>query len=204
METVFKKEVDHVVNQLGQLDWADKSLYIKFLAQTYYYVCHSVPLLKYALKYSDNNEVSKRLEDHIKEESGHEKMVLSDLNFFNEDIKAYKESESSKKMYTYVYNSIEKNGPIAIFAYALLLEGVAKYGCPELAKSLEGLYGKKSASFIYHHGVLDQDHVEEGFDSLGMFNKKELAVFEEDLKQAAANYIDMIAELQQCHKEAAA
>lgn len=191
---LFDREIPQFARRFEDFNWENQEMYMNYLAQSYYYVTHSVKLLRYAFDACSvaQSDIRERLQEHIREESGHEKMALNDLLKLGGKIEDYHEYAETKNMYQYVYDQIDQHGPIAIFAYALALEGMSQAACPGVAKKLIAEYGKENSSFIYHHGVLDQEHVGEGLEALSNFSKQELEWFQEIFVHSIKHYTDML------------
>lgn len=197
IKQIIEDGIDRFAVDFTQFPWENESSYKAYLSQSYYYVTHSVKLLKYALDVCDKNrsELRSRLTEHIQEESGHEVMALKDLKKLGESPEMYGLKGVTESMYEYVYSKIDEYGPVSIFAYAMALEGVSKVAAPGVAERLIVTYGKESSQFLYHHGVLDQDHVEEGMGVLKEFTTQELEAFEEVFLKSIENYTLLLKEV---------
>ncbi len=135
----------------------DKEKYLNFLAQTYYFVCHSVPLLELAIRHSENEDFIQRSIEHIKEESGHERIALNDIKKLGASIKDYPEWEWTQKFYGKQYELVIEDGEI-LLGYILALEGIAALG-KKAAQQVNSNF-EKGTKFVDIHVEEDQDHLE--------------------------------------------
>ena len=77
----FEMKIESAQKLLLSLDWYDKNFYSTWLAQTYFFVKHTVGFLglqvtKFNLA-KDNNLVS--ILEHFREEQGHDSLILKDM-----------------------------------------------------------------------------------------------------------------------------
>ncbi|MBC74436.1 MAG: hypothetical protein CME64_00315 [Halobacteriovoraceae bacterium] len=136
---------------------SDREKYVNFLAQTYYFVCHSVPLLELAIRHSQNDDFIKRSLEHIKEESGHEKIALHDLKKLGANIHDYPEWNWTQNFYGRQYDLVLEDGEI-LLGYILALEGIAALG-KKAAKQVNDNFDR-GTKFVDIHVEEDQDHLE--------------------------------------------
>ncbi|MCO4755467.1 MAG: iron-containing redox enzyme family protein [Bacteriovoracaceae bacterium] len=149
--------LENVIKKMIQGNFAqDRETYINFLAQTYYFVCHSVPLLKMAIKNTSNEEFIERSLEHIKEENGHEMIALRDLKRLGANIQDYPEWKWTKDFYGKQYELVAENGEI-LLGYILALEGIAALS-KEAAASVEKSF-EKGSKFVKIHVEEDQEHL---------------------------------------------
>ena len=104
----IKQRLDQDVNRVIKLIEfceLDKSLerYVALMSQTYYFVCHSVPLLHYSLNYAKDPKFINRTFEHIKEEHAHEKLIQSDLKHLGFDVENIEEWDWTNRFYGYQY-----------------------------------------------------------------------------------------------------
>ena len=149
--------LENVTNKIIQGNFTgDRETYLNFLAQTYYFVCHSVPLLKSAIKNTSNQEFIDRSLEHIKEETGHEMIALRDLKRLGAKLQDYPEWKWTKNFYGKQYDLIDKNGEI-LLGYILALEGIAALS-KDAAASVEKSF-KQGSKFVKVHVEEDQEHL---------------------------------------------
>jgi hypothetical protein len=176
----------------SKVNFADKSVYGQWLAQQYYIVCHSTPLLALSCGRSiDNREYHNRCIEHLTEEKGHEKMLLNDLKLLGFSLSQFPELDSTRAIYQCQYYWTEHECPTSFLGYVLFLEGLAvTYG--EKVYSMAQNHG---STFLKHHAGADEGHLEDAFaviHALPENQKEKIAI---NLKQTASLYAAMLSEL---------
>lgn len=161
----------------------NKELYTEWLAQTYYFVVHSVPLLVEAAKTGSTADFRDRCQEHIKEEGGHDKVALNDLKQIGENISSFPEWEWTKNFYGRQYDLVEKRGEL-LLGYILALEGLAILSVPAALPIIEA-YGLKATKFVKIHVEEDQEHLPHAIEqTLAQDCKEEiLANFQQTLDE---------------------
>src|SRR3989338_1125178 len=147
---------------LKKIPWEDSRAYAQFLAQTYYYICHSTRLLaaSAALFSYQNKALHKRFLHHIDEENAHELLALRDLQKLGYKISDFPELPETKALYEAQYFKIEHYDPSALMGYILALETMACKDFKWMKEKVTELYGKECAKFIQVHADEDPDHVD--------------------------------------------
>lgn len=74
MNKNYQKQLNNTELLINSLPWADENFYSNYLAQTYYFVCHSTRLLARSISHFgvDRDMLYKRFVAHLKEENYHE------------------------------------------------------------------------------------------------------------------------------------
>jgi len=196
VKQTYEANIGALVDRFMNNPWDNKEFYAEYIAQTYYYVCHSTKLLKYAADHCDHPELKECLLHHVKEELGHEQWCLKDLINLGYDIKMFPESRVTRAMYQALYDGIDKMGPAPIIGYAIALEGMSASVCPPLAPILIKNYGDKSAAFIKNHAVIDQAHAAEGYDILKYLTRDEKEIVCQFIKTSCKAYIKFFDDMQ--------
>src|SRR6218665_1042029 len=77
-----EEQLDRMAAHFDAIDWRDPHYYANWLAQTYYYVCHSTRVLAAAAArcHIDKDKIHMQLIQHAKEEKSHEKLATADLS----------------------------------------------------------------------------------------------------------------------------
>lgn len=190
----YKKSVALMSQSLRDFPWENKLAYAHYLAQTYYYVCHSTRLLAAAAaRFSQEDQgLHKRFLGHTGEENAHELLALRDLQKLGYDIKDFPEFAQTKTMYEIQYHKIEHYDPAAVMGYILVLETVAANDLKWLNEKLTALYGKDCAKFIRVHAEEDPDHVEKALKVIEGLKKDRLPAIDMNIEQSALCYSDML------------
>jgi thiaminase len=169
--THLKDTVDSEIRKLKEMTdrfpIEDKKAYALWLAQTYYFVCHSTRLLALASSRipRSKNELHYRFVEHVKEERGHENLAIQDLKKLGESIQSLPELAQTQAFYQSQYYWIEHVNPLAFFGYILCLEAFATSGSllyPKVVKK----FGEKAAGFMGVHANEDVGHVESALNFL--------------------------------------
>lgn len=157
-EKEILKALDPVANRLGELALhTDRDMYAQWLAQTYFFVKHSIPLLELAIQKSSNPSFIARGKEHLKEEAGHDKVALSDLRNLGVKAEELKEWQWTKDFYNRQYELVSQKGEL-LLGYILALEGLAILSAPAAGPVIE-VYGNKATKFAKIHVEEDQEHL---------------------------------------------
>lgn len=188
------KEINESFNGF---DWSDRRSYGDWLAQTYYYVCHVTRALGFACSKctQDQDGIFRALLTGIKEELGHEKIALSDLNAMGYEINDFPEYLETMNYRQSFYGMIENYGPYAMPGFALPLEGIGPNCWSLIIKDLERAHGAKSIKFIKLHSELDVEHFGEGLKALEKMSFEQLKVVHKSLLLSTKLYIDIIKQI---------
>lgn len=190
MKNQFIERVESLRSKICSLPWSDKNFYAEWVAQTYFYVNHSVSLLKVAAEHSQNREVRERFVEHISEESGHEKLCLNDLKFMGLKIEQFSELLITKEMYEKQYD-IAKQNPTALIGYILALEILAAKILPEIMKTINQAH-PISKAFARVHAEEDQDHITSAFDQFVYMNEYEIKSLQANFDDSLDRYINFL------------
>lgn len=142
--------------------WENKIAYAQFLAQTYYYVCHSTRLLAAsAARFTQvDQNMHRRFLKHTEEENSHELLALRDLQKLGFQIKDFPETIHTKALYEVQYYKVEHIDPASLMGYILALETLAGTDFVWLKEKLTAIYGKECVKFVQVHADEDPDHIE--------------------------------------------
>jgi thiaminase len=193
-KTDFRKVMMDRFEQQGRVTdafvWNSREAYADWLAQTYYFVCHSTRLLALAAARFSIREDALHLRflDHLREEKSHEKLATADLRALGRDIRDYSELPETKAFYQTQYYLIEHVNPRAFFGYILSLEGLAALRGPKLHEQLKALYGAPATAFIKVHGEDDIEHVEKAFHQLAQLPESDMQAVLENLDASCRLY----------------
>lgn len=174
--------------------WDDKRAYAEFLAQTYYYICHSTRLLAAsAARFSQEDQgMHKRFLHHTDEENSHELLALRDLQKLGYNIQDFPEMVQTRMLYEVQYYKVEHCDPAALMGYILALETLAGRDFKWLKEKVTGLYGKECAKFIQVHADEDPDHIEKAVQVIEKLKESRLVQININLEETAVCYINML------------
>ncbi|MHC8318987.1 TenA family transcriptional regulator [Pseudomonas sp. LB3P31] len=141
--------------------------YRAFLAQAYYHVRHTVPLMM-----ACGARLPRRLEwlraavcEYIEEEYGHEQWVLNDIQACGGDMAEVRDGRPAlpvELMVSYLYDLIARDNPVGLFGMVNVLEGTSIALATHAAGSIRDRLGLPETAFSYlsSHGSLDIEHMQ--------------------------------------------
>lgn len=139
--------------------------YQAFLAQAYYHVRHTTPLLMLL-----GGRLPERLAwqrgavaEYIAEELGHEEWILNDIAAAGGDAEAVRAGTPdlpAELMVAYAYDVINRGNPAGFFGMVFVLEGTSVALALNAADRIQHSLGLPDTAFSYlrSHGTLDQQH----------------------------------------------
>ncbi|WP_223544950.1 TenA family transcriptional regulator [Pseudomonas sp. A-B-19] len=141
--------------------------YRAFLAQAYYHVRHTVPLMM-----ACGARLPLRLEwlreavcEYIEDEYGHEQWVLNDIEASGGDRDAVRDGCPSlpiELMVSFLYDLIARDNPVGLFGMVNVLEGTSIALATQAADSIRQRLDLPQSAFSYlsSHGSLDVQHMQ--------------------------------------------
>jgi len=141
--------------------------YRAFLAQAYYHVRHTVPLMM-----ACGARLPLRLEwlrkavcEYIEDEYGHEQWVLDDIEACGGDRDEVRNGRPSlpiELMVSFLYDLIARDNPVGLFGMVNVLEGTSIALATHAAGSIRQRLGLPESAFSYlsSHGSLDIEHMQ--------------------------------------------
>lgn len=190
----YEPSVEMMSDSIREFPWDNKNAYAQFLAQTYYYICHSTRLLAAsAARFSQEDQsLHKRFLKHTDEENSHELLALRDLQKLGYKIEDFPELAQTKTLYEIQYYKIEHHDPAALMGYILALETMAGQDFKWLKDKVTGLYGKECAKFVQVHADEDPDHIEKAVQVIKSLKTPRLPGIDINIEQTAICYTDML------------
>jgi long-subunit acyl-CoA synthetase (AMP-forming) len=143
------------------------STYRQYLAEAYYHVRHTVPLLTRVrdLLPADKAWLRDASEEYIAEEWGHEEWILDDIRNAGGNAQAVREGQpraATELMVAYAYDYVNRINPAGFFGMVFVLEGtstqLATQGAEALMKSLR--LPENCFRYLTSHGTLDISHMQ--------------------------------------------
>ncbi len=194
----LKKVVLDSVDRMGvaaeTFPWENKRAYGNWLAQTYYFVRHTTSFLSLTASRFGHwqRELQYHQIHHLREESGHDLLLLKDLEALEFGYQDFQELPETAALYQMQYYFIEHESPAAHFAYAHALEGLAAKKIELFYKRLEASYSPTACEFLRIHMIEDQGHFEEGLEVLDVLTETEADSYSRNLRQTSYLYIRML------------
>lgn len=161
----FELTMKNSVKEISPNLFRNKEFYAQWLAQTYYFVCHSTALIGYALPFMSRGEMRSRFEEHMAEEKSHELLALKDLNRLGYEIKDFPEDSMTQAFYQSQYYRITFEGPTTLLGYILYLEGLAVHVGGTVYNEIKDLH-KNSVLFLKVHAEEDPHHLTEALQNI--------------------------------------
>lgn len=203
IEKEFEKILEHFRKSYPAGMFRDKAFYADWLAQTYYFVCHSTPLLGYSLPHLKTQGLRHHFEHHIGEEERHELLALKDIERLNYRISDFPEYESTKAFYQAQYYKIQFEGATALLGYILFLEGMAVHWGKEIYQEVKGPF-PTAALFIKVHAEEDPKHLEDALRTIYSLSASEQAAILANLRYSQEMYQAMLCRVKEAQKLKAA
>lgn len=190
----YRENLATMRETIRSFPWQDRHAYGMYIAQTYYYVCHSTRLLAVAAgrMSQEDNSYHKRFLDHAAEEKGHEMMALKDLKNLGFTLEDFPELPETKMFWETQYYKIEHNDPLSLMGYIMALEAIACQECPWIKDQLVKHHKGNCHTFIRVHGEEDPDHVVKAQEQIDSLPASRLKWVQENFDQSSAAFILML------------
>lgn len=198
VKRIFQDEMNAVQTKFISMNWKDPEFYAEWLAQTYFFVCHSTRIIASAgIRFSiEKNALHNRFLQHASEEKNHEILAIKDLKHLGRDISEFHPLPATQAFYQSQYYWIDQVNPASVYGYFLVLECLAIHCGPEVMQKLKPNHPEKSLNFLRIHVEEDEDHIQEHNQVLDTFNQQETELIIENLKVSAFMYIQILEGIQ--------
>jgi pyrroloquinoline quinone (PQQ) biosynthesis protein C len=186
----YRPSVELLSQSVRNFPWEDKRAYGDFMAQTYYYVCHSIRLLAAsAARFSQADQhLHRRFLKHADEENSHELLALRDLQQLGFKLEDFPECAHTRSMYEIQYYKIEHLDPAALMGYILVLETMAGNDFKWLYSELQRHYPENTLKFVKVHAEDDPDHIEKALQVVSQLESQRLEHINISMEQSAQCY----------------
>lgn len=194
LESAFDRRLKALEKAVDMFPWADKQAYAFWLAQQYFLVRHTTTYLAILAGQAGvgQPEGHARALAHLREETGHEALLLEDLKAMKEDIGHFNELLVTSLLYQAQYYWLLRDDPGAHAGYALMLEGLAARKAKQILKAVEEAHGKLACTFLKVHAAEDERHYREGIDALSLQSREILAAVLVNLEQSQHLYFQIL------------
>lgn len=169
----------------------DKEIYAAWLAQTYFFVCHSTPLLGYAMPHLKNADLRHHFENHLGEEKRHDLVALKDIERLGKDISQFEELNITKAFYHSQYYRISFEHGTSLLGYILLLEGLAVTWGKSIYEEVKDVH-KNSCLFLKVHAEEDPHHLEGAIETIMKLSPEEQKCIMDNLRFTDEIYKSML------------
>ncbi len=181
MKEFFQDRI-HRLDTIRDFPWDDAKAYGEFLAQTYYYVCHTTRLLAVAAARIgvEQEKLHHRFLKHAAEERSHHLLALRDLAALGGSLERSPELPAAAALYETQYYRSEHIAPTMIFGYILALEGLSVVHGPFVYRSAQAKHGDAACSFLKLHSDEDPDHLDKAFEAIAALSEPEHRLIEKN------------------------
>ncbi|MEQ1875379.1 MAG: iron-containing redox enzyme family protein [Bdellovibrionia bacterium] len=189
------EELREFCKSADDFPWQNPDAYAEWLGQAWYFVRHATRLLSLtASKFDlDRNELHNRFLDHLREERGHDVMLVRDLKALGREVKDFPERPETAALYQVQYYWIEHVDPIAFFGYILCLEGVAVSRGRQIYETVCKVHGEKAGLFLKVHSNEDEEHYAKALKQLSKISEREQKWVLENMALSRGLYANMFA-----------
>lgn len=191
----IKKELDKCLEQFHKEVpkdfFNDPEVYSRWLAQTYYFVTHSTPLLGYALPYLKNKDLQHHFEHHLGEEERHDLMAKKDLEKLGHSLQDHPEYSETQAFYQSQYYRINFEGGTSLLGYILFLEAVAVSMGQDVYKEIKEIH-KGSTIFLKVHSEEDPHHVTEAIKAIESLPENQQEPILRNLIYSCESYLNIL------------
>lgn len=199
VKKMFQDEMNEVQKMIVNMNWQDPEFYAEWLAQTYYFVCHSTRIIATAgVKFPiTRNALHNKFLQHACEEKNHEILAIKDLKQLGRDINEFYPLPATQAFYQSQYYWINQVSPASVYGYFLVLECLAIQCGPTLMEKLLPHHPIKSLNFLRIHVEEDKEHIEEHNEVLETFDHAETEQIIENLKVSSYMYMQILKSIEE-------
>jgi hypothetical protein len=168
----LKEQFDHCINVIDRIcekyPFEKKEFYAHWLGQHYRLVQHSTRIL--AL-YNSLTPINEKVNfNHLREEIGHDAILLKDGKNLGYNLNSLLSGSASQALVSAVYGDILRGERKSCIGYILLLEGLSLLTAPKLVKRIDSALGAGKTQFLRIHIDADQDHYPNGLKTALTFS----------------------------------
>jgi hypothetical protein len=187
-------EINKIHKVAAAFPWTNKEAYTLWLAQTFHYVARTTRLIAQAASRMslEQHRFYSRCIHEIKEEDGHELLVLHDLKAMNHSLSDFNEIPEAAFFYQTLSYLIDRENPLCILGYSLALEGVSALKGGEYYEAAKSAFGPSAVTFLKVHSELDAHHFSEGVSFLKECDAKDLEPIKKGARQCSVIYRNIL------------
>lgn len=179
------------------LEWETPEVYAHFLAQTFHYASYSTRIIGLAGCHFDysQNDLHVKFMDHVREERGHEKILITDMQVLDYKLEQFPASPFSLTLFQNQYYWIQNVSPMAVYGYFLYLEGIAVDICPKFFGRLKENYPAQAIKYLKLHIEEDVGHVDSHYKYIEKSTPAEMNAIYQNIQQTAFLYRGMLSDI---------
>jgi hypothetical protein len=200
IKSEFEKHIGEIDKLFVDFPIESKEHFIQWMGQHFKLVEHSTRILALYCGLTPTDE--KADFTHLKEEMGHEKILLNDGKKFGQDLRELPKGPAASALISAVYGDMVKKSKESCLGYVLLLEGLSLTSVPKLAKRVADTYGNEKGTFLTVHIEADETHFPDGIAKVEKLPLKIQKEIIETLKYSAFLYESLIVQAKQLADEA--
>ncbi len=197
-QQTYNETMKETRQALEEFPWENLNCYVGWVAQSYYFVRHSTRLLALAAGSAslESDHFHQRFIEHLREELGHEKLLLQDLSSLKQNIQDWPEILETTLFYEQQYFLVQKYGPKALMGWITFLDGMASDFGPRAVERTQNL-SKASTRFLRLHSEEDLDHIQSAFSLIDQCELGEDPIFLYNFKSSQQYYLEMLKKITQ-------
>ncbi|WP_413561444.1 iron-containing redox enzyme family protein [Bdellovibrio sp. HCB209] len=192
-ELLKSKEFRFVVDYFKTMDFTNKEVYANWLAQTYYFVSHSVRLSALgAARLPVDSAVGKRMVAHTIEEKGHHTVAEKDIENLGLRLADFPAFGVTNAFYQSQYYKVMFEHPYHLLGQIFMLEAFSVEMGPWMYDIVKNAHGDKACRFVKIHAMEDIDHVEKALAAIQSFPAENQTGTAENFYQACEMYYGIL------------
>ena len=189
MRDFFQAEI-RTLEPIRQFPWHEARAYAQFLAQTYYYVCHTTRLLGLCASRIgiEREKLHHRFLKHAAEERSHHLLAERDVQHLGFTLWSMPELPITSALYETQYYRAEHIGPTAIFGYILALEGLSVVYGRHVYEALTRHHAQEACSFVKLHANEDPTHLDAALAAVNSLTETERGIIKDNFRFTSRLY----------------
>ena len=192
-ELLSSREFQFVVSYFKKMNFRDPEVYGNWLAQTFYFVSHSVRLSALgASKLPVDCPIGKRMVAHTMEEKGHHTIAHKDIEALGRRIDDYPPFGVTNAFYQAQYYKVLFEHPYHLLGQIFMLEAFSVEVGPWIYDLVRDAHGEKASRFVKVHAHEDVDHVEKALAAINAFPEENKEGTRQNFLQACELYFQIL------------
>lgn len=192
-ELLHSAKYKFVCEYFKNMNFSNPKVYASWLAQTHYFVKHSVRLSALgAAKCDVDSTLGNRMIAHTMEERGHHTLARKDIEHLGFKVEDFAEMGITKVFYQSQYYRVLFNDPSALLGQIYMLECFAVDVCEWLYNLAKETHGPGACRFVKVHAFEDPDHVEKALAEINQLNDSQKVYVKENFEQACEVYFSIL------------
>jgi hypothetical protein len=188
-ELLRSSEFKFVLDYFRRVEFSNRQIYANWLAQTHYFVSHSVRLSALGASRLDvDHPLSRRMVAHTKEEMGHHIVAKRDIEALGKKLEDYPALGVTNAFFQSQYFKVLFENPAHLLGQILMLEAVSVEVGPWMYEIVKSKFGGGASRFVEIHAHEDKDHVSKALAALNELPAAEKAGVAVNFRQACEMY----------------